>query len=128
MNTNKTAALYADHGTSPTRLKSRLPWWPALLVLATMTGTVGGCSLFTAKNAQTVLDVAKVVCIVANSESDDQTIKTVCGIVAEEDAAFRTVLGEHRKAAQRFAQSRGACAPSVQTCDGGVCAEAGLKK
>jgi len=115
--------FYADHGRAPTRLKSRLPLWPTYLVLLTMTGSIAGCSLFTSKNVQTALDIAKVLCIVANAESDDQTVKTVCGIVDAEDAAFHAVLGEQRKAARRYSSSR--CDAVTPRCDAGLCPETG---
>lgn len=77
-----------------------------LLAVFTVALASAGCSLFTAQNAQTVLDVAKVICIVANAESSDATVKTVCNITDAEDAALHAVLNEHRTQAKRYAAAR----------------------
>jgi hypothetical protein len=90
-------------------------------------GMVEGCALFTTKNVETVLDVAKVICIVANAESGDATVKSVCGIADAEDAAFHAVLNEHRTQARRFAASHGACEPQPTSSIVDAGAEAGRK-
>ncbi len=91
------------------RFSPTLRWLPFALAL------LSACSLFTRENVRTALDIAKVVCIVANAESDDQTVKSICNILDAEDEAFRRVLREQRVAARRFAASKAACAP-----DGGT--------
>lgn len=99
------------------RLKSRFPLWPFLWLIA-MTGlTSGACSLFTAKNIKTVLDVAKIACLIANAESTDDTIRTVCQIVDTEADAARQVLSAQRDSVRRYASSRATCG------DGGTFSE-----
>ena len=134
MSPYRTPAERQDHSTPYVRLKSRTPVEAVIFTLLIILGVFGAdaCSLFTTKNAQTALDIAKVLCIVGNAESDDQTVKTVCGILDAEDGLFRQVLSEHRQASRRFAASKAACAPdsgavapdSGARCDSGACADA----
>jgi hypothetical protein len=86
-----------------------------LLLMALGMLNAAACSLFTSKNVSTALDVAKIACILANAESDDATVKTVCNILEAEDAALRTVLKEQRQASRRFA-----AASAKEPKDGGV--------
>lgn len=72
----------------------------------------GGCSQFTSEHVKTALEVGKVLCIVANAESDEATVKTVCNILDMEQEAFKSVLTENRKASRQYARKAGACAPA----------------
>lgn len=92
--------------TEYVRLKSRMPWSLVLGVLLLCVSVLSSCRLFTPKNVQTALDVAEVICIIANAESDDQTVKTICNIIDEKSDAFRAVLVEQRKASRQFAAAK----------------------
>jgi len=80
-----------------------------VLLLVVASGASVACSLLTSKNVQTALDIAKVLCIVANAESDDQTVKTICHVVDAENDAFRAVLSEQRMASRRYASRKASC-------------------
>ena len=87
---------------------------------------VGACSLFTKENAKTVLDIAKVVCIVANAESDDATVQGICGVIGREVPAMEQLLGEHRRkvaSAKAYGFARASSVPCV--ADAGPLADAG---
>lgn len=92
------------------RLKSQLSSFAPLFVTITV---LAACSLFTPKNVQTALDIAKVLCIVANAESDDQTVKAVCNILDAEQDAFKSILTQQRAASRRYASTRAACSPGA---------------
>lgn len=70
---------------------------------------LAGCSQFTPSNAQTALAIGKVLCIAANAELDDQTVKTICNILDAEAPLFKQALDENRKASRRYARSAAAC-------------------
>ncbi len=67
--------------------------------------------------ARGALDVASIACVIANAESDDATVRTVCHLEQLVDEDLRRLVGEQRAASRRYAASRaGACAPAA---DGG---------
>ena len=100
---------------------------PALVALlsACLLPAVAGCTLFTPKNAETALEVGKALCIIANAQSDDQTVKTVCGILSVEDAAVRAILNEHRREARRYAETRNNNCVQAGAPDAGTASDAG---
>lgn len=113
---------------SPIMQSVTLVQWSYLIVAVCMTlFGASACSPFTSQNAKTVLDVAKVICIVANAESNDVTVKTICNIANAEDAALHSVLNEHRTQARRYAAIHGACEsmPNSNMSDAGT--EAGKR-
>jgi len=74
------------------------------ILLSFLSGEVA-CSLFTARNVETALDVAKVLCVIANAESEDATIKAVCKVTEAEDPLVRDLLSKQRQASRRYAAS-----------------------
>lgn len=82
------------------------------IVLVTLVGTLlVGCSLFTAKNLRTVLDVVQVSCIIANATLPDDRVRDVCAVADDLVPAMRDVLSAQRVAAERYAAERvGVCA------------------
>jgi hypothetical protein len=91
-------------------------WW--LVVLGVVSAAEACTPAARRDAARTVLDVAAIACVIANAESDDATVRTVCHLeqVAADD--LRRLLGEQRAAARRYAASKaGACGPAP---DGGA--------
>ncbi|WP_394847416.1 hypothetical protein LZC95_08115 [Pendulispora brunnea] len=73
----------------------------ALVVLLLAAPTA--CALFTADRARTALDVAHIVCLLGQAESDDATIARICGIEEGLYPEMRRILEAQRVASRRFA-------------------------
>lgn len=88
------------------------------LVVATLlvacSFTVASCSLFTSKNAKTVLDITQLTCAIAHAESSDATVAQICGVADALIPDLEKLLAEHRKkvaAARRLGACTDAGAP-----------------
>ena len=80
--------------------------------------TVASCSLLTAKNLRTVLDVVQVSCIIANATLPDDRVRQACDVADDLVPAMRDVLGEQRAALRRFAaENYGACGAADASAD-----------
>lgn len=84
---------------------------PAAVLLLALAIPLAACTPGARRDvAHGVLDVASIACLLANAESDDPTVRTVCHLedVAQDD--LHRLIGEQRAAARRYAASRaGAC-------------------
>lgn len=70
-----------------------------LIVGVVLSVSAAGCSLFTAQNAQKLIDAGKVACIVEHAFLDDATMNKVCDVVtAAEQAAAKDIARNHREA------------------------------
>lgn len=68
-------------------------------ILALLLGALlASCSLFTKENVKTVLDVAKVTCIIANVALDDEAVAKLCDVIQAERPAMQDILGKQRAA------------------------------
>lgn len=66
------------------------------------------CSLFTSKNAKTVLDIAQLTCAIAHAESSDATVAQICGVADALIPDLEKFLSAHR-AKVAAARKLGAC-------------------
>jgi hypothetical protein len=85
----------------------------AMLLGAVFVNGNGGCTPAQRSTARTVLDVVQIACILANAESDDETVLRTCRIASEVLPDLKEILAAQRRAAEQYAAHRkAACARS----------------
>ena len=88
----------------------------ALLAALFVFGHCTACSLFTKKNANTVLDFVQAACIIENATLGDAQVAQICGIANELIPDLRRLLEAQRAAVARARADAGA----PLTLDAGV--------
>ena len=78
------------------------------LVFGFSMACVAGCGLFTKQNLHTALDIANVLCIVANAELPDENVQKVCNVADALIPDMKKLIGEQRASSRKFAASAGA--------------------
>lgn len=93
-----------------------------LPVLAMYLGVFGVVSCATIKPiAKTVIDIADVLCLVANATMDDEAVLLTCKIVDEHKDDAKKLLAEHRRTALAMAKMASSPCP----VDAGAMKDAG---
>lgn len=77
----------------------------AIAFIAAMVIAGEGCAMFGSKEAKTVLSAVQVACIIANSESDDSTIQSVCDFTRDMMPIVKGLVSEQKAASRRYADS-----------------------
>ena len=68
----------------------------ALLAALFVFGHCTACSLFTKKNANTVLDFVQIACVIQNATLGEAHVAQICGIATELIPSLRELLAQQR--------------------------------